>query len=232
MLRRELDAADGDGGVFNDVPPLEPGPDAPYVYAGIPPMLTAEDAEEPAAEPVLRDTAVAPAPQCFVPDEMLVVQETAEPDVDERAAALLSFAISAILSSRQMTQEFVSPLPDQSTPLFPLPTLLTLCHSVGGGCDDSDKARVWETVATPGGQRAFARLLMDAVADSTFVLVSHECFTFLSGLLVYLLSTPTAYDVPCWLLRVVAVVYHENASGVPEFFYVCAAHPHTQQMDS
>lgn len=157
MLRRELDAADGDGGVFNDVPPLEPGPDAPYVYAGIPPMLTAEDAEEPAAEPVLRDTAVAPAPQCFVPDEMLVVQETAEPDVDERAAALLSFAISAILSSRQTTQEFVSPLPDQSTPLFPLPALLTLCHSVGGAATTATRracGRPWRRPAGSGRLRA------------------------------------------------------------------------------
>lgn len=155
MLRRELDAADGDGGVFNDVPPLEPGPDAPYVYAGIPPMLTAEDAEEPAAEPVLRDTAVAPAPQCFVPDEMLVVPETAEPDVDERAAALLSFAISAILSSRQTTQEFV--------PLFLTRALPHSSHSFshcatrGGATTTATRracGRPWRRPAGSGRLRA------------------------------------------------------------------------------
>ena len=74
---------------------------------------------------------------------------------------------------------------------------------------------MWETVATRAGQRAFARLFMHAVENSTFVRVSDECYAFLSGLLVYLLSTPTGHDVPCWLLRVIAVVYRTGAAGAP-----------------
>lgn len=84
---------------------------------------------------------------------------------------------------------------------------------------NSEEARVWETVATRAGQRAFARLFMHAVENSTFVRVSDECYAFLSGLLVYLLSTATGHDVPCWLLRVIAVVYRTGAAGAPEFFH-------------
>ena len=80
---------------------------------------------------------------------------------------------------------------------------------------------LWETIAKRPGQHAFAKYFMRALQDKEYICLSTESFNLLAGVILYLATNASTFEVPCCLLRVLMILYSTDAAGQPRYLHVC-----------